>query len=136
MELFEKILHLDSRIKEFVKFGVVGVIAMVIHLGVYYFLLYLMDKNVAYTIGYFTSFLCNYIMTSYFTFRVMPTWSRFVKFSGSHLINYFVYIGLFNFFIFVGFTPQYAPLPVYLIAVPISFLLVRFSMIKKIGLKK
>ena len=95
-----------------------------------------MDKNVAYTIGYFTSYLCNYIMTSYFTVRVMPTWSRFVKFSGSHLINYFVYIGLFNFFIFVGFTPQYAPLPVYLIAVPISFLLVRFSMIKKIGLKK
>jgi hypothetical protein len=43
---------------------------------------------------------------------------------------------LFNIFLYLGLSPKTAPLPVYLIAVPISFLLVRFSMTKKIGLKK
>lgn len=129
------LLH-DNRVKEFLKFGIVGTIAMLIHLGVYYFFLFYVDKNVAYSLGYFISFLCNFLMTSFITFRVTPTWTRFLRFGGSHLLNYFIYIGLFNFFLLIGFSPKYAPLPVYFIAVPTSFLLVRFSMIKKIGFRK
>ena len=131
-----KLLLNDNRVREFLKFGVVGTTAMFIHLGFYYFLLSIIDKNLAYTIGYIISFLCNFLLTSYFSFRVKPSWSRFVKFGGSHIANYFIYIGLFNFFLFLGLSPKLAPLPVYLIAVPISFVLVRFSMIKKIGLRK
>lgn len=135
---FMKLLALfrNNRVMEFLKFGIVGSIAMVIHLGVYYILLNAMDKNVAYSIGYFTSFLCNFFMTSFFTFKVTPSFSRFIKFGGSHLINYFIYIGLFNFFLFIGLSPKIAPLPVYVIAVPTSFVLVRFSMVKKIRFKK
>ena len=129
------LLH-DKRLHEFLKFGIVGSIAMVIHLGVYYVLMNAIDKNIAYSIGYFVSFLCNFLMTSYFTFKVSPTLHRFIKFGGSHLLNYFIYIGLFNLFLLIGLSPKVAPLPVYLIAVPTSFFLVRFSMIKKIGLKK
>lgn len=126
----------DKRVVEFLKFGIVGSIAMVIHLGIYYILMNTVDKNVAYSIGYFTSFLCNFFMTSFFTFKVTPTFSRFAKFCGSHLVNYFIYIGLFNFFLLIGLSPQIAPLPVYLIAVPTSFILVRFSMVKKIRFKR
>ena len=126
----------DTRIREFFRFGIVGTISMLIHLGIYYLLYIAIEKNIAYTIGYIISFLGNFIMTSYFTFEVKPTWKRLVKFGGSHFINYFVYIGLFNIFLHLGLSPKTAPLPVYLIAVPISFLLVRFSMTKKIGLKK
>jgi putative flippase GtrA len=54
-----------------------------------------------------------------------------MRFTVSHGINYFVYIGLFNFFLWIGVPAELAPLPVYLIAVPVSFLLLRFALKKK-----
>jgi putative flippase GtrA len=120
-----------QRIMEFIRFGMVGTTAMIIHYGIYFVLLPLMDRNVAYTIGYFLSFLANFIMSSYFTFRVKPTTRRFIRFLSSHGVNYFVYLGLYNFFYWIGVPAELAPLPVYLIAVPISFLLVRLALKKK-----
>ncbi len=120
-----------AQILELFRFGIVGVTAMVIHYGIYFLLLPLMDKNIAYTIGYFLSFLCNFLMSSYFTFRVPPTWRRLFRFAGSHGINYFVYLGLFNVCCWLGVPDKWAPLPVYLVAVPISFLLVRYAMKKR-----
>lgn len=122
-------MHINKeQILEIIKFGIVGTTAMLIHYGIYYILLPFMDKNIAYTIGYFLSFLCNYLMSSYITFRVKPSWKRFFRFLCSHGINYFIYLGLFNFFYWVGIPAEYAPLPVYLVAVPISFLLVRYAL--------
>ena len=69
-------------------------------------------------------------MSSYITFRVSPSLKRFYRFLCSHGINYFIYIGLFNFFYWIGVPVKFAPLPVYLIAVPVSFLLVRYAMVK------
>ena len=120
-----------ERLLEVVRFGIVGTTAMMIHYGIYYVLLPLMNVNVAYTIGYFLSFLCNFLMSSYFTFQVRPSWKRFVRFAGSHGVNYLVYIGLFNFFLWTGVPKVWAPLPVYLIAVPVSFLLVRLALVAR-----
>jgi putative flippase GtrA len=125
-----RILNRQS-ILEIIRFGIVGTTAMIIHYGIYYILLPFMNMNIAYTIGYFLSFLCNFVMSSYFTFKVKPSWKRLIRFAGSHGINYFVYLGLFNFFYWIGVSAELAPLPVYLIAVPISFLLVRFALKKK-----
>lgn len=119
-----------ERLFEILRFGIVGTTAMLIHYGIYYVLLPFIDRNIAYTIGYFLSFLCNYLMSSYITFRVKPSFRRFYRFLCSHGINYFMYIGLFNFFYWMGVSAKYAPLPVYLIAVPLSFLLVRYAMVK------
>lgn len=117
-----------AHISELFKFGIVGTIAMLLHYGIYYILLPYADKNVAYSIGYFISFVCNYLMSSYFTFNVKPSPKRFYRFLCSHGINYLIYLGLFNFFYWVGVPAKLAPLPVYAIAVPISFLLVRFAL--------
>lgn len=123
----KKVLN-RSRILEIIRFGIVGTTAMAIHYGIYYLLMPLMNVNVAYSIGYFLSFLCNFLMSSYFTFRVRPSWMRLVRFAGSHGINFLVYIGLFNFFLWTGVPKVWAPLPVYMIAVPISFVLVRLAL--------
>ena len=120
-----------KRVIEIIRFGIVGTTAMLIHYGIYYFLLPVMDKNIAYSIGYFLSFLCNYLMSSYFTFNVKPSFRRFFRFLCSHGVNYFIYLGVFNFFYWVGVPDKYAPLPVYLIAVPISFILVRYALIAR-----
>lgn len=120
-----------KRAFEFVRFGIVGTTAMLVHYGIYFVLLPYIDRNVAYTIGYFLSFLGNFMMSSYFTFKVRPSVRRFMRFLGSHGINYFMYIGLYNMFYWMGVPVEWAPLPVYLIAVPVSFLLVRFALVKK-----
>ena len=39
-------------VKEFIRFGVVGVLATALHYGIYYFLQSFINVNVAYTTGY------------------------------------------------------------------------------------
>lgn len=126
----------NERMKEVVRFGIVGVIVTIIHYAVFYVLLPFCDKNVAYTIGYLVSFLCNFLLSARFTFKVAPSWPRFFRFSGSHVVNYFVQMVLFNFFCWIGIGEKWAPLPVYAIAVPLNFLLVRLALKMKNGKTK
>ena len=111
------------------RFGVVGVIATAIHYGVYYFLLGVMNENAAYSIGFFVSFLCNFVLSSLFTFKVPMTWKRLLRFSGSHAGNYIIQIVVLNFWLWVGVPAEWAPIPVYAVSVPASYLLVRIALI-------
>ena len=122
-----------KQLMEVVRFGIVGTTAMVIHYGIYFVLLPLMDKNIAYSIGYFISFLCNFLLSSYYTFKVKPTWRRMVRFAGSHVANYVLQIILLNLFCWLGIPEKWAPLPVYAIAVPVNFLLVRLALVAKVN---
>ncbi len=116
---------------EILRFGIVGVVAISIHYGIYYILLNYLSANVAFTIGYFVSLLFNYFLTTYFTFKTYPTISRFIKFCVSHGVNFVIQIGLFNLFLYIGLSEELSPLPVYAISVPISFLLVRLAIKSK-----
>lgn len=118
-------------IGEVLRFGLVGTIAMVIHYGIYYLLQKVIYLNVAFTLGYAISFLFNFFMSSYFTFKVKPSWVRWIKFGMSHGINYLIQIVVFNVSLWLGTPKEFAPIPVYIISIPVSFLLVRFAMIKK-----
>lgn len=111
------------------RFVATGVVATVVQYVVYYVLLPLVSENIAFTIGFVVSFLCNFVMTTLFTFRVAFAWRRFLGFASSHAVNYLVQVSLFNLFLWLGVPPKWAPLPVYAVAVPVSFLLVRLSML-------
>ena len=102
-----------------------------IHYGVYYLLLRYTYLNVAFTSGYIISFLFNFMMTSWFTFKVRPSWRRFLRFAVSHGINYLIQITVFNISLLLGVSNELAPIPVYIISVPASFLLVRCAMMRK-----
>ena len=117
--------------KEIIRFGIVGVAATAIHYAIYYLLLPHIDKNFAYTTGYLISFLCNFFMSSYFTFKVSPSWRRLLRFAGSHVANYILQMVLLNLFCWMGIPEKWAPLPVYAIAVPVNFLLVRLALMAK-----
>ncbi len=119
-------------LREVLRFGVVGVIATAIHYGIYWLLLSHTGHNMAYTIGFAVSFVCNYFMSSLFTFRVKTSAKRFVGFGMSHLTNYVIQMVLLNIFILLGLSESIAPLPVYVIAIPINFLLVRYALTKSI----
>jgi putative flippase GtrA len=121
----------NERVKEMSRFVVVGILATAIHYVVYYVLLPYMSHNVAFTVGYVVSFLCNYGLSSRFTFRVGTSVQRFVSFGLSHATNYFIQMVLLNLFIGLGVSEPLAPLPVYVLAVPINYLTVRFALTRR-----
>ena len=113
-------------VKEFIRFGVVGVLATALHYGIYYFLQSFINVNVAYTTGYVISFIVNFYLTSYFTFGTTPSWKKLVGMGGAHLVNYLLHIILLNVFLYLGVSKAWTPVPVFAIAIPVNFLFVRF----------
>ncbi|MBP3845571.1 MAG: GtrA family protein, partial [Prevotella sp.] len=88
--------------QQFMRFVVNGIISASIHYGIYFVLQLWIDVNIAYTAGYLISFVYNFIATNYYTFHTSPTWKNFIGFAGSHGVNYFLHIVLFNLFLYLG----------------------------------
>jgi putative flippase GtrA len=87
-----------------------------------------MNETIANTIGYIISFCCNFLLTTYFTFKVKPNKKRAGGFAFSHLMNWGIQTLLLNFFLWVGMDKTWAPWPMFAISAPINFLFVRFFM--------
>lgn len=111
---------------EIVRFCIVGVVATLIQYVVYYLLLPYMDERIALTIGYIISFCCNYLMTTRFTFRVKASPKNAGGFALSHVINWALQVVSLSFFIWIGVAKEWAPIPMYMVCVPVNFLLVRY----------
>ena len=125
MKEWLKKLLTSQKTVEFLRFCVVGVIATIIHYGLYLLLDRWIAVNVAYTIGYAVSLCCNLWFTSRFTFKEKATAMRIGGFLASHGVNYLLHMVFLNMFLWLGIPEQWAPLPVYCIVVPINFILVR-----------
>ncbi|MCQ2341178.1 MAG: GtrA family protein [Paludibacteraceae bacterium] len=132
-----KTIRNSQTFNEFIRFAIVGCIAAAIHYGLYLLLLWAMGlditlangigikANIAYTIGYMVSLVCNMVLTARFTFREHLSVKRGTGFLLSHGINYLLHMGLLNLYLWLG-VPDWLTFPLVLvIAVPINFILVR-----------
>lgn len=119
-DLFRRVLKI-----EFIRFAIVGVIATALHYGVYYFLLYIINVNLAYSAGYIISLLCNFYLSSVFTFNSKVNVKKGVGFVCSHLINYLLHMLFLTIFLHIGIPKKLAPIPVFCCVFPINYLLVR-----------
>lgn len=119
-----------DRIREIIRFGIVGVIATLIQYVVYIIAIPYLGATPAYTVGYIVSFCCNFIMSNYFTFKTKPSTEKGFKFMLAHGFNYLLQIGLLNGFIYYGIGNKIAPLLVYVISVPVNYFLVRKALNK------
>ena len=117
---------ISAVIKQFFRFGIVGILATIIHYGVYLWLLYCCTEYLAYSIGYTFSFIINFILTCFFTFKVKASVKRVAGFMMAHFINYSLQLLLLYVFLWCGFSSTSAPIPVYCICVPVNFILVRY----------
>ena len=120
-----------KRFPEFIRFVMVGILATALHYGIYFLLQRFINVNIAYTLGYALSFIANFYLTAYFTFGKKPSWSKAFGFGGAHLFNYLLHIGLLNTVLWLGLSKALAPIPVFAIAIPVNFLLVRFVFKRK-----
>lgn len=115
-----------KQLLEFIRFALVGILATALHYGLYYLLQTLINVNIAYATGYLLSFIVNFYLTAYFTFGTRPSWKKAVGFSGAHLVNFLIHMLLLNLFLWAGISHTWAPLPVFAIAIPVNFILIRF----------
>ena len=111
--------------REAMRFVLVGFTATAVHYGVYWLLHRFMDVTVAYTAGYLVSFVLNYVLSARFTFKKGTTVKNGLGFCAAHAFNYVLQVCLLNLFIRLGVPAALAPVPVYCIAVPVNFLVVR-----------
>lgn len=121
MKIFNKKLFGQA-----IRFCIVGVMAVAIHYAIYLLLKQWMVHVVAFAIGYFISFIANFFMTAKFTFKKDATTKKGVGFLGAHIINFILQTSLLQLFLWLGVNENFAPIPVYCIAVPVNFMLVRF----------
>ena len=119
------------RLPEFLRFVLVGVFATALHYGIYFLLQKFINVNIAYTLGYAFSFIANFYLTAYFTFGRKPSWRKAFGFGGAHLCSYLLHMGLLNLSLWMGIPKPLAPIPVFAIAIPVNFLLVRFVFKRK-----
>lgn len=121
----------NTRLEEFFRFCIVGVVATMIHYGVYLALVNAIQieknwwTNLTYTIGYLVSWFCNLFLTARFTFQERVSMKRGFGFALCHGVNYVLHLFFLNLFIWMGMLKQWAPIPVYGIVVPINYVLVR-----------
>ena len=106
--------------------------------------------TITYAVGYAVSFVANYFVSLRWTFKTEGSVSKGLGFAFSHLVNAGMHLALLNFFRWLGAGDALSmlliwlapwlvdmlpvlgrpesllPLPVYVIVVPLNFLMVRF----------
>lgn len=111
---------------EILRFGIVGSLAVAIQYGVYLLCLQPYGHNLSFALSYVVSFLFNYILSVYFTFNVKSSTKRLLGFIFSHIINFCCQNLFLNLFIYIGISKEWAMIPVFVICVPLNFVLVRY----------
>lgn len=127
-----KIYH-SAQFRELVRFGIVGCVATLIQYGIYYLFNQVIGwgATTSLTIGYAMSFVFNFFLSNYFTFRTKPTVKKGIGFGMSHCINYLLQIVFLNLYMWIGISEEFAPIPMFLTVIPINFILVRFVLKSK-----
>lgn len=113
-------------IGEMVRFSIVGVLVTAIHYGVYWLLQLVVNVNIAWTAGYVAGFIVNYYLSAFYIFRKKTSVKNGAGFGMAHVVNYLLQMVLLNFFIWIGFSAEMAPVGIYAVSIPVNFLLVRF----------
>ena len=141
MQMKHIISHLDDnrrrKIGEILRFGIVGVLATLLQYAIYRGLIFFIPadatparaqvlSSVCMTIGYGISFVFNFFASTRFTFKVEANARRGAGFAFSHAVNYLMQMATLNFFLWIGLSKAWAPVPMCCICVPINFVLVRF----------
>ncbi|NBJ70719.1 GtrA family protein [Clostridium sp. 1xD42-85] len=110
--------------REFLRFIIIGVINTINYYAIYLLLHLVFDVHylAAHITGFMVSLVGSFFLNTYFTFKVKPTWGKFLKFPITQLFNFSVT----SLFVFI-FTELFhvdskiTPLLAVFITVPMTF---------------
>lgn len=114
---------------EFIRFCIVGCIAALIDVGIFNVVLFFTNYLISTICGFAVSWVANYILSTYWTFKEKPNTKNFFGVLISHLINLFlVRMGLMYIFVDVlSLNDRIAYVPTLLLSAITSFLMVKTS---------
>ena len=92
------------------RFVVVGITVTILHYAVYWLLMHYMEASVAFTIGYFVSFLANYYLSARYTFHKKKSLNNGIGFIAAHAFNYLLQVSLLKLMLYIGLSKTLAPL--------------------------
>ena len=109
--------YLPKKYRSAVRFVLVGALGTGLQYGIYYLLLGLFQQHwpemmiltsLAFTIGYVMEMIYNYLLTSFYTFRVRPTWKNAGGFLVGRAINFVIQLLLLNCLIWLHMSEEWA----------------------------
>ena len=109
--------RLPLKYRSAVRFVLVGALGTGLQYGIYYLLLGLFQQHwpemmiltsLAFTIGFVMEMIYNYLLTSFYTFRVRPTWKNAGGFLVGRAINYVIQLLLLNCLIWLHMSEEWA----------------------------
>ena len=109
--------HLPLKYRSAVRFVLVGAFGTGLQYGIYYLLLNLFQQqwpdvgiltSLAFTIGFVMEMICNYFLTSFYTFKVRPNWINAGGFLFGRAINYVIQMLLLNALIWLHMSEEFA----------------------------
>lgn len=121
-----KTINAPTKQGQFFRFIIVGTLITIILYLIYLPLTHICSPSLSYTLASVVSITANFFLTSYFTFKQKPSLQKSIGFLMQQGFNYVMQLGFLNFFIWIGIPKEVAPFPVFIIALPLNFLLLRF----------
>ena len=109
--------HLPLKYRSAVRFVLVGAFGTGLQYGIYYLLLNFFQQqwpdvgiltSLAFTIGFVMEMICNYFLTSFYTFKVRPNWKNAGGFLFGRAINYVIQMLLLNALIWLHMSEEFA----------------------------
>lgn len=133
--------RLPMKYRSAVRFVLVGALGTGIQYGIYYMLLDIFQRHwqdlgiltsVAFTAGFIIEMICNYFITSFYTFKMRPSWKNAGGFLFGRAINYVLQLLLLNLLIWLHLSEEYSGILAIMLAGVINyFVLLPFYKDKK-----
>ena len=107
--------RLPLKYRSAARFVLVGALGTGLQYGIYYLLLMVFQRrwpdvgiltSVAFTAGFIIEMVCNYFLTSFYTFRVRPTWKNAGGFLFGRAINYVIQLLFLNLLIWLHLSEE------------------------------
>ena len=123
------------------RFVLVGALGTGVQYGIYYLLLTVFQRqwpdvgiltSVAFTVGFVAEMVCNYFLTSYYTFRVKPSLKNIGGFLIGRALNYVIQLLFLHMMIWLHVSEEWAGIVAIMLAGVINyFVLLPFFRAKK-----
>ena len=133
--------RLPMKYRSAARFVLVGALGTGVQYGIYYLLLDIFQRqwpevgiltSVAFTAGFLIEMVCNYFLTSFYTFRVRPSLKNVGGFLFGRTLNYFIQMLLLNVLIWLHMSEEWSGLVAIALAGVINyFVLLPFYKDKK-----
>lgn len=128
------IRNLFWRLWPMIKFGMVGVVNTGVYYGVYLLLYRFMPYVAAHLIGWTVSVVGSYLLNSWFTYKVRPTWIKLLLFPLSSIPNVlFTTFGVVLLVEVLHVSKELSPLIAGLCAIPFGYALAKLLLVGKSG---